>query len=142
MAARSILTTLFAVLILACGDGSNSGIVAKVNDYKITATELEAYYASQYQDQDEPENPEQAQMLRLNLLRELIDRHLILQKAESLGLMAVDDEVDQQLENYRSPFDSEDEFVALLAGASGGEQAEQPEQDPPADGSGQLNLLG
>jgi peptidyl-prolyl cis-trans isomerase SurA len=115
MAARSIIVTFFAVLTLACGDGSNSGIVAKVNDYKITATELEAYYASQYQDQDEPENPEQAQMLRLNLLRELIDRHLILQKAESLGLMAVDDEVDQQLENYRSPFDSEDEFTASLA---------------------------
>ena len=37
---------------------------------------------------------------------------------------------------------SEDEFVALLAGASGGQQAEQLEQDPPADGSGQLNLLG
>ncbi len=115
MATRYIIATLIATLTFACGEGSNSGIAAEVNDYKITVTELEAYYASQYQDQDEPENPEQAQMLRLNLLRELIDRHLILQKAESLGLMAVDAEVDQELERYRSPFDSEDEFVASLA---------------------------
>ncbi len=106
---------LTALLAPACGDPAAGGIAAKVNGYKITFAEFEAYYASQYPDQAGPENSEQAQMLRLNLLRELIDRHIILQKAESLGLVAVDDEVDRELERYRSPFDSDEEFLESLA---------------------------
>lgn len=110
-----LLTALILLLGSACGDVSSAGIAAKVNGYKITFAELEAYYTSQYRDQEEPRNSEQAQMLRLNLLRELIDRHFLLQKAESLGLMAVDDEVDRQMERYRSPFDNDDDFLASLA---------------------------
>ncbi len=109
-----LLAALIAVSGPACRD-AGGGIAATVNGYKITFAEFDAYYASHYHDQEEPQNPEQAQMLRLNLLRELIDRHIILQKAESLGLMAIDDEVDRQLERYRSPFDSDEEFLASLA---------------------------
>ncbi len=109
-----LFTALLSLLGAACGDFSGGGIAATVNGYKITFAEFEAYYASQYPDQDEPENSEQAQMLRLNLLRELIDSHIVLQKAESLGLMAVDGEVDRQLERYSSPFDSDEEFLASL----------------------------
>ena len=106
---------IVAIAALSCVDGPESGIAAAVNGYKITLAELERYYASQYQDQEGPGSPEQKQMLRLNLLRELIDRQLMLQKAEALGLTAIDDEVDEQLEQYRSPFDSDEEFAASLA---------------------------
>ena len=112
--AGAVLAALAALLGPGCG-GAGGGIAARVNGYNITFAEFEAYYASQYRGREEPENPEQAQMLRLNLLRELIDRHIVLQKAESLGLMAVDDEVNRQLERYRSPFDSDEEFLASLA---------------------------
>ena len=109
-----VLASLLALSGPSCG-GAGGGVAAKVNGYKITFAELEAYYASRRRGREKPENPEQAQMLRLNLLRELIDRHIVLQKAESLGLVAVDDEVDRQLERYRSPFDNEEEFLASLA---------------------------
>ena len=115
-AARAVmlLAALLALSGPACRD-AGGGIAATVNGYKITFAEFEAYYASRHRDREQPENPEQAQMLRLNLLRELIDRHIMLQKAESLGLMAVDDEVERQLERYRSPFDGNEEFLASLA---------------------------
>jgi peptidyl-prolyl cis-trans isomerase SurA len=53
-------------------------------------------------------------MLRLNLLREVIDRQIMLQRAEKLGLMAVDSEVETRIKEYRAPYDSDAAFEANL----------------------------
>jgi peptidyl-prolyl cis-trans isomerase SurA len=53
-------------------------------------------------------------MMRLSLLNEIIDRQILLHKAEALGLMANDDEVDQRFQQYRAPFESDAEFLASL----------------------------
>ena len=88
---RLIPVVLLAALGYSCSQSGEGGIVAEVNGYKIVASELDRYYASQYrEDETSADTDDQAQMLRLNLLRELIDRQLMLQRAESLGLMAVD----------------------------------------------------
>ncbi len=125
MASRSyfLLLPVIALVLAACGAAGDDGVVAVVNGYKITAAELERYYADETRDQAEPPSAEQARMLRLNLLSEVIDRQLLLQKAEDLGLTAVDDEVDARYKDYRAPFESDDAFEASLSdrGLSPGE---------------------
>ena len=101
-------------LALLCGTAckSREGVMARVNGRKILATELETYYRNQTAGQPEP-SPDQAQTLRLNILRELIDNEMLLQRAEKLGLMATDQEVDDKLREIKAPF-SNDEFEQRL----------------------------
>ena len=108
--------SVFALLLLAagCQRGSQDGLAAVVNGYKITQAELEQYYQSQVDHTRAPGSEDEQRMLRLNLLREVIDRQIMLQRAEKLGLMAVDSEVEARLKEYRAPYDGDDAFEANL----------------------------
>jgi peptidyl-prolyl cis-trans isomerase SurA len=90
------------------GHGGDGDVMAKVNGRKILRTEVEKYYRNQTQGQPEP-SPDQAQTLRLSILHELIENEILLQRAEKLGLMATDAEVDGKLSEIRAPF-TKDEF--------------------------------
>ena len=85
-----------------------------MNGYKVTHAELEQYFQSQVDQRQTPTSEDEQRMLRLNLLREVIDRQIMLQRAERLGLMAVDSEVGARLKEYRSPYATEEAFVAFL----------------------------
>ena len=106
---------LAAVTLVSCNAVGRDGVAATVNGAPVTYVELEKYYQTQTQDQEAPADPDQERMLRLNLLRELIDREILLQRAEGLGLMAVDTEVDARLEEYRAPFPDQLDFERSLA---------------------------
>jgi peptidyl-prolyl cis-trans isomerase SurA len=56
---------------------------------------------------------EQATSLRLSILRELIENEILMRRAEKLGLLATDDEVDRKLNEIKSPYTKE-EFDARL----------------------------
>ena len=96
-------------LAVLCGTAckSREGVMARVNGRKILATELETYYHNQTAGQPEP-SPDQAQALRLNILRELIENEMLLQRAEKLGLMATDQEVNEKLKEVKAPFTNEE----------------------------------
>jgi peptidyl-prolyl cis-trans isomerase SurA len=105
------------VWLLAAGcqqQGGGENIAAAVDGYQITVAELERYFQSQVGEQAGPPSEDQARMMRLSLLNEIIDRQILLHKAEALGLMANDDEVDQRFQQYRAPFESDAEFLASL----------------------------
>lgn len=115
---QSCRAVIAAVLLIAglsgCGDAADGGVAAVVNGYRITYDELEDYHRQQMPGQEDPPSDEQSRMLRLNLLREMIDRQILLQKAESVGLVAVDDEVDARYNEFRTPFPADEEFEASL----------------------------
>jgi len=90
-----------------CKGRGGEGVMARVNGRKILRTELDTYYRNQTAGQPEP-SPDQAQTLRLNILRELIDNEILLQRAEKLGLMATDQEVDDKLKVMKAPFTNEE----------------------------------
>lgn len=100
--------------LAGCGAVGGDSVAAVVNGYKITNDELDRFFQSQISENEFPPAEDQAQMMRLNLLRELIDRRILLQKAEELGLLAVEAEVDERFQDYRAPFETDDEFVASL----------------------------
>lgn len=112
---------VFLPLVLcatACVRDTANDAAARVNGYRITHAELEKYYQSQVTDSGGDATPDQERMMRLNLLGELIDRQIMLDRAEKLGLMAVDDEVESSFQEYGSRFRDEAEFERHLEDAS------------------------
>lgn len=106
--ARSLGVVPLLCLALSCGGEPPSDVAAIVNGYRITYAELEKQYQRQLANSSEQPTEDQAKMLRLTVLREVIDRQIMLQRAEKLGLMAVDAEVDAKLQEFKSPFSEED----------------------------------
>jgi len=99
----------------ACRKTRPTNVAAVVNGYNITYDELEKYYKSQAQGSSEKPDEEQATLTKVNLLRELIDNQIMLQRAERLGLMAVDSDVESKLTELKAPY-TQEEFDKQLKG--------------------------
>ncbi len=105
-----------ALLITAISCAKKTGgddVVASVDGRKILAIDLEKYYENQVAESEQKPTGEQATSLRLGILRQLIDNEILMRRAEKLGLLATDDEVDRKLSEIKSPFTSE-QFDARL----------------------------
>ena len=88
-------------------------VAASVDGRKIYRTDVEKYYQNQTAGSEQQPVGEQATSLRLSILRELIDNEILMRRAEKLGLLATDDEVDRKLNEIKSPYTKE-EFDARL----------------------------
>ena len=82
--------------------------MAKVNGKPILRTEVETYYRSQTADSPQPPSAEQATSLRLNILKELINQELMMQRAQKLGLLATDEEVEGKVAEMKAPYTQEE----------------------------------
>jgi peptidyl-prolyl cis-trans isomerase SurA len=105
-----------ALLVSAAACGKKSGdddLVASVDGRKISRVDLEKYYDNQQAESQQKLSGEQATSLRLGILRQLIDNEILMRRAEKLGLLATDDEVDRKLSEIKSPFTNE-QFEARL----------------------------
>jgi peptidyl-prolyl cis-trans isomerase SurA len=109
-ATAALIPGLFGLMIsVACNSGKNAGdVMAKVNGRKITNTEVDKYYKNQTAGTPQQPTTEQASSLRLSILRELIDQEIMLQRAEKLGLLATDEEIDRKLNEVKSPYSPEE----------------------------------
>ena len=74
---------------------------------------MEKYYQNQTAGSDQVPVGEQATSLRLSILKELIDNEILMRRAEKLGLLATDEEVDGKLNEIKSPYTKE-QFEARL----------------------------
>lgn len=111
-----LIAAIAAVTSLAaCNSSKNAGdIMAKVNGRKITSAEVEKYFKNQTSGAPQPPTDEQAASLRLSILRELIDQEIMMQRAEKLGLLATEEEVDRKLNEVKAPY-SPEEFNQRLS---------------------------
>lgn len=112
------LVWLALALILALAGGCRSketgaDIMAKVNGKKITREEVEKYYKNQTAGSNQPLTGEQATILHLNILKSLIEDEIMLQRAQKLGLLATDEEVDSKLAELKAPY-TQEEFERRL----------------------------
>ena len=104
-----------AVLILAVAGVSAScnqnpsghDVAASVDGQKIYRADLEKYLARQTAGSNQPLSDEQATSMRLSILRELIENEILMHRAEKLGLLATDEEVDRKLNEIKSPYTAE-----------------------------------
>ena len=110
--------TLAALCLIIAGAGcggrkAGDDVAAVVDGHKIYLADVEKWYQNQTSGSDQQPRGEQAASLRLNILRELIDNEILMRRAEKLGLLATDDEVDRKLSEIKSPFTNE-QFDARL----------------------------
>jgi len=114
---RSLIQlSVVALLWAAIGCGAKQGgdeVAATVDGRKIYRADVEKYYQNQTAGSEQQPTGEQATNLRLSILRELIDNEILMHRAEKLGLLATDDEVDRRLNEIKSPFTKE-QFDARL----------------------------
>src|ERR1700681_1139113 len=87
--------------------------MATVDGKKIFATDVDKYYDNNVASAQQAPTGEQATALRLNILHQMIDDEILMRRAEKLGLLATDEEVDRKYNEIKSP-SSEQEFEARL----------------------------
>jgi peptidyl-prolyl cis-trans isomerase SurA len=85
--------------------------MATVNGKEILRPELEkkyqAYKLSQGANPQEP-SPEQAEIVRLAILRQMIDEEILQQRAAKLNIAASDEDVNAKLTEMKAPYTQED----------------------------------
>jgi len=94
-----------------CSKTPSADVVATVNSKDISRTELEQQYQivkmSQGQAPQDP-SPEQANLARLAILRQMIDEEIIQQRAAKLNVTASDEDVQAKLTEMKLPFTQEE----------------------------------
>jgi peptidyl-prolyl cis-trans isomerase SurA len=113
VARLALLTSLVVLIALLPNFGCSSkqvgaDVMATVNGRKITRSEVQKYYDNQVAQSPQKPSAEQADTLRLNILRELIDNEILMQRAEKLGLLATDEEVNAKLAEIKAPYTQEE----------------------------------
>ena len=108
VASASVLILSFGIFTGCSKSQAGSDVMAKVNGRKIMRADVDRFYKEQTQGaKPEQVSQEQADTLRLNIVRELIDNEILRQRAEKLGLLATDDEVQQKLNELKSAYTQE-----------------------------------
>ena len=109
-----------ALASVACGGGSEADrLAATVNGERITHADLFCHGVVRKLDEAGASaslDPQQEQLYRLGLLRDLIDQRLLLQRADEQGLIAADHEVEAAMERYRLAYGAPATSAEFLAG--------------------------
>src|SRR5260370_1704155 len=102
-----------ALLLTACKSKPPVNVAAMVNNRAITYEELDKNYHSRFEPAAERSSEDQVLSQKLEILRGLIDNEIMLQRAETLGLMAVDADVETKLNEMKAPY-TQEEFQKQL----------------------------
>lgn len=103
-----VIIALLGLTLAGCrSKQSSDDAMAKVNGKKILRADVEKYYRSQTSQAPQPPSAEEATSLRLAILKQLIDDEIMLQRAEKLGLLATEEEVDSKLNEVKAPYTQE-----------------------------------
>jgi peptidyl-prolyl cis-trans isomerase SurA len=87
--------------------------MARVNGYKVLRSEVDKSYNSQIAGSPQKPTAAEEEALRLNILNQIINVQLHLQRAEKLGIVAADDEVDSKFNQIKAPY-TQEEFQKRL----------------------------
>jgi peptidyl-prolyl cis-trans isomerase SurA len=114
---RSLPATLAALAVLSlcgCKRATPDNVAATVNGRTITYAELDKKYQSTFMSSTERPSDDQMAIQKLEVLRSLVDNEIMLQRAEKLGLMATDADVESKFTELKAPY-TQEEFQRQLA---------------------------
>jgi peptidyl-prolyl cis-trans isomerase SurA len=110
----AVLLPIALILLAGCHRAPSADVVATVNGHAIQRAEMDRMYQAQLgQAQDQTPSPEQSDLLRLNVVRALIDEEIVEQRAAKMNLTATTEEVDAKLTEMKAPF-TEEQFQQQL----------------------------
>jgi len=115
-----VLLACALIVLAACKKSPPPNVAATVNGRSITYADLDKQYAAAQLPQPRTtgggaaEGEDSVAVTRLEVLRTLIDNEIMLQRAEKLGLMAQEADVDAKLNELKAPY-TQEEFQKRLA---------------------------
>jgi peptidyl-prolyl cis-trans isomerase SurA len=112
-AAGALAVGLALAALIACKSQVGGDVMATVDGRKIFRSDVDKYYDNQVASAQQQPSGEQATALRLNILDQMIEDEILMRRAEKLGLLATDEEVDRKYNEFKAPF-SQDEFDQRL----------------------------
>ena len=95
-------------MIAGCKRPPAPDVMATVNGKEIMRSEMEKYYKAKLGDAPQEPSAEQADIVRLNVLREMIDDEILQQRAAKLNLAASDEDVNAKLTEMKAPYTQEE----------------------------------
>ena len=101
------IVAAFAILP-ACKKTAPANVAAAVNGHAIMYVDVDKQLKWQFPNQPDAVSSDQVQFQKLTVLRALIDEELLLQRAEKLGLIATEAEVDTKFNEIRAPYTKEE----------------------------------
>jgi peptidyl-prolyl cis-trans isomerase SurA len=114
-AAALLLAALYLGFVPGCNKQvqHSADVWAVVNGVEIKRDEVEKYYRTRVNPEGQEPSQEEALSLKLNVLEELINNEILLERAKKLNLEASDGEVEDKFTELKSPY-TEDEFQRQL----------------------------
>lgn len=106
--AAALSATALLAALAACNSQTGGDVMATVDGRKILRTDVDKYYDNQVASAQQAPTGEQATALRLNILHQMIEDEITMRRAEKLGLLATDEEVDRKYNELKSPFTQEE----------------------------------
>src|ERR1700744_558704 len=100
-----------ALMLAACAGcqhAPDANTLATVNGKPIMRPEVEQIYQNNLGDSHQQPSAVQSDIMRLNILRQLIDEEILMQRAARQNLTATDDEVGERLNELKAPFTPEE----------------------------------
>ena len=104
---------LLIAWLSGCSRSAPANVAATVNGRAVTYAELDKQFESQFGGAGERSSGDQALIQKLEVLRTLVDNEIMLQRAEKLGLMAVDADVEAKFNELKAPY-TQEEFQKQL----------------------------
>ena len=114
--ARFSVTLSAAALLAAlaaCNSQTGGDVMATVDGKKIFRSDVDKVYDNNVTSAPQTPTGEQATALRLNILQQMIEDEILMRRAEKLGLLATEEEIDRKYTEIKSPF-SQEEFDKRL----------------------------
>lgn len=108
-----IMSGLAIPAVTGCHRHPSPEVMATVNGKEILRADLDKYYQASLGDSPQQPTQEQAEIVRLNILRQMIEDEILQQRAAKLNLAASDEDVNAKLTEMKAPF-TEEEFNRQL----------------------------
>lgn len=96
------------VAVAGCHRAPAPDVMATVNGKDILRSEVEKYYKANVGDTQQEPSKEQANIVRLNILHQMIEDEILQQRAAKLNLAASDEDVNAKLTEAKAPFTQEE----------------------------------
>lgn len=104
-----VLTSAMLIASFAgCHSAPSPDVMATVNGKNIMRADVEKYYKASLGDNPQAPSAERADIVRLNILHELIEDEIIQQRAAKLNLAATDEDVNAKLTEMKAPYTQEE----------------------------------
>ena len=103
-----LVTAALLPAFAGCHRSPAPDVMATVNGKEILRSELDKFYQASLADSPQQPSPEQAGIVRLNILHQMIEDEILQQRAAKLNLAASDEDVNAKLTEMKAPFTQEE----------------------------------